>query len=85
MRAWVLGVVRHCVIASCCGVVATSVALAQAASGVVSGTVSDQAGAPVPGAAVTVTNLETSRQRTVVSSGADPHKRDVSRAVVSLS
>jgi hypothetical protein len=42
---------------------------AQLAAGDVTGVVRDQAGAAVPGAAITVTNLATNQQRVVTSSG----------------
>ena len=53
-----------------CGIVWTaSPALAQVASGSITGIVKDQAGAVVAGATVTVTDIATNRQRIVASSG----------------
>jgi len=43
--------------------------LAQVASGEMTGVVRDQAGAPVPGATVTITSVDTNRQRIVSSNG----------------
>ena len=44
-------------------------ALAQLAAGDITGVVRDPAGAAVPGATLTVTDVDTNRQRVVVSSG----------------
>jgi len=49
---------------------AASPALAQVAAGEISGLVKDQTGAPLPGAAVTVTETSTDRQRVITSSAA---------------
>src|SRR5215470_1363008 len=43
-------------------------ALAQVAGGTITGVVKDQAGAAVPGATITITDVNTNRQRVVVSS-----------------
>jgi protocatechuate 3,4-dioxygenase beta subunit len=61
-------VVRQCVVAACCVAASASLLVAQVAGGQMTGTVTDQAGAAVPGATVTVTQLETNRQRIVTSS-----------------
>jgi hypothetical protein len=60
---------RRLLLAAWC-VVATAPSLwAQVAAGEITGVVKDQAGAAVPGATVTVTNVETNRRRAVASSG----------------
>jgi hypothetical protein len=53
-----------------CGLLASAPsAVAQVAGGTITGIVRDQAGAAVPGASVTVTDINTNRQRVVASSG----------------
>jgi hypothetical protein len=54
---------------ACILVASASSVLAQVAGGTIAGVVKDQAGAAVPGTSITVTNVETNRQRVVVSSG----------------
>ena len=56
-------------LAAWCVVASASSGFAQVAAGEITGLVKDQAGAAVPGATVTVTNVDTNRQRVVVSSG----------------
>src|SRR6185503_551116 len=63
------GSIRLCLFIAGCIVWTASSALAQVASGAITGIVKDQAGAVVPGATVTVTDIATNRQRVVVSSG----------------
>jgi hypothetical protein len=63
------GSIRLCLFIACCIVWTASSALAQVASGAITGIVKDQAGAVVPGATVTVTDIATNRQRVVASSG----------------
>ena len=57
VRGVVRVVVSSWVLAMCCGATGTFTALAQIAAGEVTGTVVDPAGAPVPGATVTVTAI----------------------------
>ena len=54
---------------ACVLVASASSVLAQVAGGTITGVVKDQAGAAVSGTAITVTNVETNRQRVVFSSG----------------
>jgi outer membrane receptor protein involved in Fe transport len=55
--------------AAWCVAVSASPVPAQVAAGEITGVVNDPGGASVPGATVTVTNLDTNRQRVLVSSG----------------
>jgi hypothetical protein len=57
------------ILLACIVVASASSVLAQVAGGTITGVVKDQAGAAVPGTTITVTNVETNRQRIVVSSG----------------
>ena len=61
--------IRLSLLAACCLAASASPTFAQVAAGEITGLVKDQAGAAVPGATVTVTNVETNRPRSVVSSG----------------
>src|SRR5712671_8022097 len=67
MRLIVVSVGR-CVLVVCCLAACASSLHAQMAGSEITGIVKDQAGAAVPGATVTVTNLATNRQRIVPSS-----------------
>jgi outer membrane receptor protein involved in Fe transport len=60
---------RPFVVAAWCVVASASSLFAQVAAGEITGLVKDQAGAAVPGATITVTNVETNRQRIVTSGG----------------
>src|SRR5262245_2100514 len=59
--------VARLLLASWCVVAAASHALAQVATGTITGVVTDQGHAAVPGATVTVTNIDTNAQRVVSS------------------
>src|SRR5262245_8993028 len=56
-----------CLAVACAWLVGTSPVRAQAGAGEITGVVKDQAGAAVPGAAITVTETRTNIQRVVVS------------------
>jgi hypothetical protein len=58
-----------CVLAGACAATAVTPADAQTAAGEITGVVKDQAGRPVPGATITLTDLRTSLQRVAVSTG----------------
>jgi hypothetical protein len=60
---------RFFVLAAWCVVASASSLFAQVAAGEITGLVKDQAGAAVPGATITVTNVETNRRRVVASTG----------------
>jgi Carboxypeptidase regulatory-like domain len=64
----VVAFLRQCFLAAGCLAASVAPLLAQVAGGRISGTVTDQAGAAVAGATVTVTNVETNRRRSVSSS-----------------
>jgi len=69
MRVAFTSVVGRLALALYASLAAASPASAQVAGGEIAGTVVDPARAPVPGASVTVTNLQTNRQRSTTSSG----------------
>ncbi len=69
MRAFLLYVVRQSFVAVGGLAVSVSPLLAQVAGGEITGVVFDQARAAVPGATVTMTSLDTNRQRVVTSTG----------------
>ena len=58
-----------CLAVACTWMAGGSPVQAQAAAGEITGVVKDQAGAAVPGAAITITDTRTNLQRVVVSTG----------------
>ncbi len=69
MRVTRLGSVCVSLLAAWCVAASALPLFGQVAAGEITGVVKDQTGSAVPGAAVTVTNVETNRQRVVASSG----------------
>jgi hypothetical protein len=69
MRGVVMYLVGQCLVAVCCLAAGVSPAFGQVAAGEITGTVRDQAGAAVPGATVSVTDVGTNRQRITTSGG----------------
>jgi hypothetical protein len=68
MRVTRPGSIVVCLLSAWCVAAGDSPLFAQVAAGEITGVVHDQAGATVPGATVTVTNVDTNRQRVIVSS-----------------
>jgi hypothetical protein len=66
MRVFAVGVARS-LVAACCVIAGSSSVSAQVSSATITGVVRDQAGASVPGATVSVTNVETNRPRVVAT------------------
>ena len=69
MRVSLVCSIRLFLLAAWCVAVTASSLFAQVAAGEITGILKDQGGAAVPGATVTVTNIETNRQRIVRSTG----------------
>jgi hypothetical protein len=69
MRVTRLGSIGVCLLAMWCVTARPSSLFAQVAAGEITGVVKDPAGAAVPGATITVTNVDTNRQRVIISSG----------------
>ena len=69
MRATRLGSIGVSLFAAWCLAASASSLFAQVAAGEITGVVTDPAGAAVPGATVTLTNVQTNLQRVLVSSG----------------
>jgi carboxypeptidase family protein len=69
MRVRLVYSIRLSLLAAWCVAASASPLLAQAAAGEITGVVKDPGGAAVPGATVTVTNVETNRQRVLASNG----------------
>ena len=76
MRVARLCPIRLSLLAVWCVAASASPVFAQVAAGEITGVVKDQAGAAVPGATVTVTNVDTNRQRVVASSGEGVHRAE---------
>src|SRR6202163_1281752 len=68
MRVTHPGSIVVCLLSAWCIAASVSPLFAQVAAGEITGVVHDPAGATVPGATVTVTNVDTNRRRVIVSS-----------------
>src|ERR1700681_2402004 len=69
MRVTHPGSIVVCLLSAWCIAASVSPLFAQVAAGEITGVAHDPAGATVPGATVTVTNVDTNRQRVIVSNG----------------
>ena len=77
MRVARVCLIRLLLLAACLAAYASPLC-AQVAAGEITGIVKDQAGAAVPGATVTVTNVDTNQQRILASSGEGVYAEQIS-------